>query len=321
MRNLVRQLDLFNELTRIVDLIESNKATPQNDKLLSDCINSLVLSENRVSVGTLRHYLNNDNLPCSYDLISKIDSEKLRKHVLDLIIVMKYKEEIKQYIRSNPDKPLNNTIDESYEVTERGLLSELESKYRCHQEISMGSQWESTDDILKFIHKEEQKDQTWLHKIKECLSKEENTKKAINNALEKCHINGYYMKMEPHFDFSALTDQKKDSTYQEVLYHIEKAGMDEGEEVQEMITKNTLKSENINTQDSYGHTLLIEAVIHNKPRIVTALLSINGIEVNIENMLGQTALDIATKGEYTDIANLLTNNGGQQGSNKPGPTA
>ena len=62
----------------------------------------------------------------------------------------------------------------------------------------------------------------------------------------------------------------------------------------------------INRQDSYGATPLIEASFRGHPEIVSLLLE-NGVDVTVVDRDGYTALMIAIEYENTEIVTLIKN--------------
>jgi ankyrin repeat protein len=75
--------------------------------------------------------------------------------------------------------------------------------------------------------------------------------------------------------------------------------------VQSLITKTNLP---INVQGSTGNTVLIFACEFNQYAIAEYLLQI-GADVTLKNKRGDTALAVARKKGYTNLANLLLNYG------------
>jgi ankyrin repeat protein len=65
---------------------------------------------------------------------------------------------------------------------------------------------------------------------------------------------------------------------------------------------------NPNKKDVLGHTSLMVAVVHNKPRIVELLLR-HGADVNAPDINGHTALSVAKRENYSEIVLLLENSG------------
>ena len=66
-----------------------------------------------------------------------------------------------------------------------------------------------------------------------------------------------------------------------------------------------LLPEDVNTQDNYGDTALLEASWYNNTEIVKLLLEKEGINVNTQNDYGDTALISASSNGYTEIVKLL----------------
>jgi len=70
----------------------------------------------------------------------------------------------------------------------------------------------------------------------------------------------------------------------------------------------------INRQNDYGNTALMLAANHNHLSIVSTLLN-GGADPKLENIIGQTAADMANLQGFNDIVDLLV----QFGATRPAP--
>ena len=75
-----------------------------------------------------------------------------------------------------------------------------------------------------------------------------------------------------------------------------------------MIEEGIKRGCDLNIRDKNKNTPLIEASIIGNPEIVKLLVD-NGADVNSQNNLGQTALYLVVKGQYTDLVKLLLEKG------------
>jgi ankyrin repeat protein len=71
------------------------------------------------------------------------------------------------------------------------------------------------------------------------------------------------------------------------------------------------KGANVNAQDDYGHSALIEATIIEDSKIIRYLIE-HGADVNIKDNQGATALSVAQHYGYREVINLLKKAGAKE---------
>ena len=71
------------------------------------------------------------------------------------------------------------------------------------------------------------------------------------------------------------------------------------------------KGANVNAQDYYGHTALIEATIIEDTMIIQYLIE-HGADVNLKDNQGATALSVAQHYGYRDVIDLLKKAGAKE---------
>lgn len=108
----------------------------------------------------------------------------------------------------------------------------------------------------------------------------------------------YLLKYSINIDINMKDDDNKNILFHTIQYNYYDI-------VQEILSRDI----DINATNNYENTALITAVYMNSINIVKILLNVTNIDLNIKNIFGLSALDIALQRDKTEIIVLLKNAG------------